>query len=454
LATPSTSHSVRWVRRIQPLLQAIQAVAMALSTGSIALRTAAKGSTSLTSASASSSAHQNNVLITSSSKAMMPRTTGGTPGNHPHATHRQTPEPQFFLRPLRQAPRLRRGRPAARRAGPLAPIGAGQEGAGPGLHETARLLGLPEGYRVAVVPASDTGAVEMAMWSLLGPRGVDVLAWESFGSGWVTDIVKQLKLPNVTKREAGYGDIVDLSTVNFDNDVVFTWNGTTSGVKVPTGDWIPADRAGLTICDATSAVFAMELPWDKLDVITYSWQKVLGGEGAHGMLILSPRAVQRLESYSPPWPLPKIFRMTSGGKLTEGLFKGETINTPSMLCVSDYLDALAWVERIGGVKATMARSEANLKVIADFVAANDWISFLAKDPATRSNTSVCLTLKLEEAKVKQVVKLLEAEGVAYDIGAYKDAPAGIRIWCGATVESSDLQALMPWLSWAYQTVSA
>ena len=320
--------------------------------------------------------------------------------------------------------------------------------------ETARLLGLPEGYRVAVVPASDTGAVEMAMWSLLGPRGVDVLAWESFGSGWVTDIVKQLKLPNVTRREAGYGEIVDLSSVNFDNDVVFTWNGTTSGVKVPHGDWIPADRAGLTICDATSAVFAMALPWDKLDVVTYSWQKVLGGEGAHGMLILSPRAVQRLESYTPPWPMPKIFRMTSGGKLTEGLFKGETINTPSMLCVADYLDALAWVERLGGVQATMARSEANLKVIEDFVAANDWIDFLAKDPATRSNTSVCLSLKLAEDQVKKVVKLLEAEGVAYDIGAYKDAPAGIRIWCGATVESSDLQALMPWLAWAYQTVSA
>ena len=320
--------------------------------------------------------------------------------------------------------------------------------------DTARILGLPEGYRVAVVPGSDTGAVEMAMWSLLGQRGVDVLAWESFGSGWVTDIVKQLKLPNVTKLEAGYGDITDFSKVNFENDVVFTWNGTTSGVKVPHGDWIPADRAGLTICDATSAVFAMERTWEKLDVITYSWQKVLGGEGAHGMLILSPRAVQRLESYTPPWPMPKLFRMTSGGKLTEGLFKGETINTPSMLCVSDYLDALAWVESIGGVKATMARSEANLKVISDFVAANDWISFLAKDPATRSNTSVCLTLKLAEDQVKKVVKLLEAEGVAYDIGAYKDAPAGIRIWCGATVESSDLQALMPWLGWAYSKVNS
>lgn len=329
----------------------------------------------------------------------------------------------------------------------------GKKALGMACSESARILGLPEGYRVAVVAGSDTGAVEMALWSLLGPRGVDVLAWESFGSGWVTDIVKQLKLPNVNKREADYGDIVDFSEVNFDHDVVFTWNGTTSGVKVPNGDWIPSDRAGLTICDATSAVFAMALPWDKLDVITYSWQKVLGGEGAHGMLILSPRAVQRLESYTPPWPMPKLFRMTSGGKLTEGLFKGETINTPSMLCVSDYLDALAWVERSGGVQATMARSEANLKVISDFVAANDWISFLAKDPATRSNTSVCLTLTLTPEQVKQVVKLLEAEGVAFDIGAYKDAPAGLRIWCGATVESSDLQALMPWLTWAYQQVN-
>ncbi|HQR57777.1 MAG TPA: phosphoserine transaminase [Azonexus sp.] len=330
----------------------------------------------------------------------------------------------------------------------------GKKALGLACSETARILGLPEGYRVAVVPASDTGAVEMALWSLLGSRGVDVLAWESFGSGWVTDIVKQLKLPNVNKLEAAYGEIVDLSRVDFNNDVVFTWNGTTSGVKVPNGDWIADDRAGLTICDATSAVFAMELPWDKLDVATYSWQKVLGGEGAHGMLILSPRAVARLESYSPPWPLPKIFRMTSAGKLTEGLFRGETINTPSMLCVADYLDALAWVDSIGGVPATMARSEANLKVIADFVAANDWISFLAKDPATRSNTSVCLTLDASAEQVKQVVKLLETHGAAYDIGAYKDAPAGIRIWCGATVQTEDLQALLPWLSWAYTQVKA
>jgi phosphoserine aminotransferase len=330
----------------------------------------------------------------------------------------------------------------------------GKKALGLACSETARILGLPDGYRVAVVPASDTGAMEMAMWSLLGPRGVDVLAWESFGSGWVTDIVKQLKLSNVNKIEAGYGDIADFSKVNFDNDVVFTWNGTTSGVKVPDGNWIAAERAGLTICDATSAVFAMELPWDKLDVVTYSWQKVLGGEGGHGMLILSPRAVARLEGYTPSWPMPKIFRMTSGGKLTEGLFKGETINTPSMLCVSDYLDALAWVERIGGVKATIARSEANLKVLTDFVESNEWISFLARDPATRSNTSVCLTLAVSEEQVKKFVKLLEAQGAAFDIGAYKDAPAGIRIWCGATVDSRDLQALLPWLTWAHAQVVA
>ncbi len=333
----------------------------------------------------------------------------------------------------------------------------GKQALGLACSETARLLGLPAGYRVAVVPGSDTGAIEMAMWSLLGPRGVDVLAWESFSAGWVTDIVKQLKLPNTNVLKADYGDITDFAPVNFDNDVVFVWNGTTSGVKVPNGDWIPANRAGLTLCDATSAVFAMEMPWDKLDVVTYSWQKVLGGEGAHGMLILSPRAVERLESYSPPWPMPKVFRMKSGGKLTEGLFKGETINTPSMLCVADYLDALQWVERIGGVKGahgTIARSEANLKVIEDFVSENDWLSFLAKDKATRSNTSVCLTLKATEDQVKKMVKLLDAEGVAYDIGAYKDAPAGLRIWCGATVEASDLQALMPWLTWAYEQVRA
>jgi phosphoserine aminotransferase len=318
--------------------------------------------------------------------------------------------------------------------------------------ESARLLGLPEGYRVAVVPGSDTGAIEMAMWSLLGPKGVDVLEWESFSAGWVTDIVKQLKLAQVNVITSEYGDLPDLSRVDFNNDVVFVWNGTTSGVRVPDGNWIPADRAGLTLCDATSAVFAMDMPWDKLDVVTYSWQKVLGGEGAHGMLILSPRAVARLESYNPPWPMPKVFRMKSGGKITEGLFKGETINTPSMLCVADYLDALQWVDSLGGVKATIARSEENLKVIAEFVAANDWISFLAKDPATRSNTSVCLSVALPADKVGAMVKLLETQNVAYDIGAYKDAPAGLRIWCGATVEAADLRALMPWLTWAYQQV--
>ena len=320
--------------------------------------------------------------------------------------------------------------------------------------ESARLLGLPADYRIAVVPGSDTGAIEMAMWSLLGPRGVDVLEWESFSAGWVTDIVKQLKLPDVTVTKAEYGELPDLERVNFDNDVVFVWNGTTSGVKVPNGEWIPDERKGLTFCDATSAVFAMEMPWEKLDVVTYSWQKVLGGEGAHGMLILSPRAIARLENYNPPWPLPKVFRMKSGGKITEGLFKGETINTPSMLCVADYLDALGWVEQLGGVRATIARSESNLKVISDFVAVNHWISFLAKEPQTRSNTSVCLSVDLPEEQVKAMVKLLEKEHVAFDIGSYKDAPAGLRIWCGATVEASDLKALLPWLTWAYQQVQS
>ena len=307
---------------------------------------------------------------------------------------------------------------------------------------------------MGIGPASDTVAVEMVLWSMLGARGVDMLAWESFGAGWVTDVVKQLKLKDVTRHEADYGELPDLNKVNFDHDVVFTWNGTTSGVRVPDGDWIADDRAGLTICDATSAVFAMALPWHKLDVVTYSWQKVLGGEGAHGMLILSPRAVERLESYSPPWPLPKIFRMTSGGKLSEGIFQGDTINTPSMLCVADYLDALAWCERVGGVPGTIARSTANLKLIEDFVASHPWISFLARRPETRSNTSVCLSLDLPAEQVKALVKLLEKEAVAYDIGSYKDAPPGIRIWCGATVESADVQALLPWLAWAYEQVKA
>ncbi|MCV6614325.1 MAG: phosphoserine transaminase [Cellvibrionaceae bacterium] len=320
--------------------------------------------------------------------------------------------------------------------------------------DTAAILGLPEGYRVGVVPASDTGAVEMALWSLLGQRPVDVLAWESFGSGWLSDITKQLKLPEVNTIEADYGQLPDLGQVNADNDVVFTWNGTTSGVMVPNGDWISDERTGLTICDATSAVFAMELPWEKLDVITFSWQKVLGGEGAHGMLILSPRAVERLESYTPAWPLPKIFRLTKGGKLIEGIFKGATINTPSMLAVADYLDALDWVKSIGGQSAAIEKSKANLAVLAEFVGANDWIDFLASDPATVSNSSVCFSLKAEPEQVKAMTKLLQQEGVAYDIGAYRDAPAGLRIWCGATVEQADLEALLPWLSWAYEQATA
>jgi phosphoserine aminotransferase len=318
--------------------------------------------------------------------------------------------------------------------------------------DTAEILGLPAGYKVAVVPASDTGAMEMAMWSMLGERPVDVLYWESFGQGWATDITKQLKLDDVTVLSAGYGQLPDLSQVNSDHDVVFTWNGTTSGARVPNADWIDENRTGLTFCDATSAVFAQKMDWEKLDVITYSWQKVLGGEGGHGMLILSPQAVARLESYTPPRPLPKIFRMTKGGKLIESLFTGATINTPSMLCVVDYLDALNWVESVGGVEGTITRANQNLATLESFVAQHDWINFLAEDPNTRSNTSVCLTLDLTPDQVKAVVKLLDQHQVAYDIGAYRDAPAGLRIWCGATIENSNLEALIPWLEWAYHSV--
>ncbi|MBK1634989.1 phosphoserine transaminase [Rhodovulum adriaticum] len=322
------------------------------------------------------------------------------------------------------------------------------------IETTREILGIPADYKIGIVPASDTGAVEMAMWSMLGARGVEMLAWESFGAGWVSDVVKQLKL-DATVREAPYGEIVDFVQVDFDKDVVFTWNGTTSGVRVPNGDAIPADRDGLTICDATSAAFAMDLPWDKLDVTTFSWQKVMGGEAAHGMLILSPRAVERLENYTPAWPLPKIFRMTKGGKLIDGIFEGATINTPSMLAVEDYLIALDWAKSIGGLPALIARADANAKAIFDFCAARDWIDNLAVDPATRSNTSVCLKFTDDRiadgaAFAKAVAKRLEGEGVALDIGAYRDAPAGLRIWCGATVETADIDALLPWLEWAFE----
>jgi phosphoserine aminotransferase len=332
--------------------------------------------------------------------------------------------------------------------------GAGKAKLKEAIDLTREILGVPADYRIGIVPASDTGAVEMALWSLLGERPAEVVAWESFGAGWVTDVIKQLKI-TATVHEAPYGEIVDMAALNYDHDVVFTWNGTTSGVRMPHGEMIPANRAGLTICDATSAAFAQDLPWDKLDVVTFSWQKVMGGEAAHGMLILSPRAVARLESHVPAWPLPKIFRLVSKGKLIEGIFVGETINTPSMLCVEDYLFALKWGKSIGGLAALMARADANAQAIWDFCKARDWIGNLAADPTTRSNTSVCLRFtdpRISDSAgfAKAVAKRLEAEGVALDIGAYRDAPPGLRIWCGATVETSDIAAMLPWLDWAYQ----
>jgi len=330
------------------------------------------------------------------------------------------------------------------------------------IERTKSLLQMPKDYLLGIVPASDTGAIEMALWSLLGERGVDVFAWESFGATWASDCQKQLKLKDLRIFKAGYGELPDLKQADWKRDMVFTWNGTTSGVKVPGGDWIPANREGLAICDATSAVFAMELPWDRLDVVTWSWQKVMGGEGAHGMIALSPRAVKRLESYSPSWPLPKIFQMTKGGKLIDGIFKGETINTPSMLCVEDALDGLKWGEKIGGLKALVTRSNANLKAIENWVKKAGWIGFLAETPEIRSNTSVCLKItdswytslapEEQEKGAKKIASLLEAEGVAYDIGSYRDAPAGLRIWAGATVETSDIEALLPWLDWAWSEV--
>ncbi len=332
------------------------------------------------------------------------------------------------------------------------------------LDKSRAILGLPEDYRIGIVPASDTGAVEMALWSLLGERGVDMVAWESFGETWVTDVVKQLKLSDVRTIRADYGKLPDLSQIDCDRDVVLTWNGTTSGVRVPDGDWIPDDRKGLVIADSTSAAFAMDLPWRKLDVVTWSWQKVLGGEGAHGMIVLSPRAVARLESYKPAWPLPKVFRMTSNGKLNEGIFVGDTINTPSMIAVEDQIDALNWAQSIGGLPSLIKRCQDNLKTFEDWVAKSDWAAFLADDPKVRSWTSICLVIKapffqklsLEEqtAVSKKIAGLLDKEKVAYDIASYRDAPPGLRVWGGATVENADVQKLLPWLDWAYGQVAA
>jgi phosphoserine aminotransferase len=325
-----------------------------------------------------------------------------------------------------------------------------------------RILGIPDDYKLGIVPASDTGAVEIALWSLLGQRGVDVLSWESFGAGWLSDIEKQLSLKELNSLTAGYGELPDLGAVDWKNDVVFAWNGTTSGVRVPSGDWIPENREGLAICDATSAVFAMEVPFERLDVVTWSWQKVLGGEAAHGMLALSPRAVERLESFAPPRPLPKIFRLTKGGKLISGIFEGATINTPSMLAVEDAIDALDWAEQLGGLPTLIARSESNLASIGKWVDQSEWVDFLARDPATRSCTSICLELvdpwftakdeKDRAATAKRIGKRLDDEGVAFDINSYKDAPPGLRVWGGATVDNEDIEALLPWLDWAWEQV--
>ncbi len=322
------------------------------------------------------------------------------------------------------------------------------------------ILGMPDDWKLGLVPGSDTGAVEIALWSLLGARGVDLVAWESFGSGWVSDVVKQLQLEDVRKHEADYGQLPDLSALDFDRDVVFTWNGTTAGVCVPNGDWIPADREGLVICDATSAAFAMDLAWDKLDVVTWSWQKVLGGEAAHGMLALSPRAVERLESYTPPWPMPKVFRLTKNGKLNASIFEGSTINTPSMLCVEDALDALRWAESLGGLEGLLARTRANLAAVERWVESSEWAEFLCADPANRSSTSICLKISdpwaegRDDAEVSKTIKAaakkLDQEGIAFDINSYRDAPTGLRLWGGATVDTADLEALFPWLDWAWE----
>ncbi|MEP6019918.1 MAG: phosphoserine transaminase [Paracoccaceae bacterium] len=365
------------------------------------------------------------------------------PGNPRFSSGPCAKPPTFDLNALADAPLGRSHRAAVGKAKLKAAI-----------EETRAILGVPADYRIGIVPASDTGAFEMAMWNLLGDRKAEMLAWESFGAGWVTDVVKQLKIDAEVKT-AGYGEIVDLSSVDWNADVCFTWNGTTSGVRVADGDVIPADREGLTLCDATSAAFAMDLPWDKLDVTTFSWQKVLGGEAAHGMIILSPRAVERLENYTPEWPLPKIFRLTKGSKLIEGIFVGETINTPSMLAVEDYLQCLDWARSVGGLTGLIDRATANAQAIWDFCDQNAWIENLAIDPATRSNTSVCL--KFTDSRIqdgatfaKAIAKRLEAEGVALDVGAYRDAPAGLRIWCGGTVETADIQAMLPWLAWAFE----